>query len=243
MMATPVLVPNRQRERAFYTTVALLAALIVFVGFARTYYLKEFFGIRPLPLLVHFHGLIFTAWIVLFVVQTRLVATRRIKLHRTLGVAGGALATLMVVVGFATAIGAAKHGAAVTAGPPGVPPLVFLVVPFMDIVMFVVLAGAGFVWRRRSDIHKRMMLLATISILPPAVARMLITLHTPLNPLLFFGIPDVVLLGCIAYDCTTRRKLNPAYLWGGLILLASQPLRLMLGDTHAWLVFAQWLVK
>lgn len=242
-MAAPVLLPKRQRERAFYTTVAVLAALIVFVGFARTYYLKELFGIRPLPLLVHFHGLVFTAWIVLFFVQTRLVAVRRTDIHRKLGVAGGVLATLMVVIGFLTAINAARHGAAVTSGPPEIPRLVFLVVPLTDIVVFIVLAGAGFLWRRRPEIHKRMMLLATISIVPPAVARLLITMHQPVNLLLVFGIPDLVMLGCIAYDLTTRRKLNPAYLWGGLILLASQPLRLMLGGTHAWMSFAQWLVN
>jgi len=241
-MAAPVLVPHRHRERLF-SSIAVISALVVFVGFARTYYLKELFAIGPLPLLVHIHAAIFTAWIALFFVQARLVAARRTDIHRKLGVAGGLLAALMVTVGLATAINAARHGPSVTSGPPDIPPLVFLVIPLGDIFIFTLLVSAGFLWRRKPEIHKRLMLLATLAILPPAVARIPIALGLPLNPLIFFGIPDLIMFGCIGYDLMTRKRLNPAYLWGGVALLAWQPLRLMLGGTHAWMSFAQWLVR
>jgi hypothetical protein len=65
------------RDRWFFTGMALAAALTVFVGFARCYYLRSAFGGPPLPPLVHLHGVLFTAWILLFVTQTSLVAASR----------------------------------------------------------------------------------------------------------------------------------------------------------------------
>ncbi|HEV2617498.1 MAG TPA: hypothetical protein VGU63_12910 [Candidatus Acidoferrales bacterium] len=79
-------------DRRFYTWVAVAAALVVFAGFARTYYLKEFFGTRSLALLLHVHGLVMTLWFLLFLVQVRLVAAHRTDLHRRLGVFGALLA-------------------------------------------------------------------------------------------------------------------------------------------------------
>ena len=106
-------------ERRFYGLAALVAALIAFAGFARTYYLKGAFGSPALPGLVHLHGIVMTAWIVLFAVQASLVAARRVDLHRKLGIAGAALAALVVIVGVATAIEGARRG--VTPGPWGAP--------------------------------------------------------------------------------------------------------------------------
>lgn len=89
---------SRRRERVFYTCMAAAFAVTVFAGFARTYYLRPFFDPKPLVTILHLHGLVFTSWVVLLVVQTALVAKRRTDVHRRLGVAGAALAALMVVV-------------------------------------------------------------------------------------------------------------------------------------------------
>ena len=75
--AVPRHAQRRTLDRAFYTGMALAATLSVFVGFARTYYLRPQFQTTPLPLYLHIHGAVFTAWMVLFVVQTSLVAARR----------------------------------------------------------------------------------------------------------------------------------------------------------------------
>lgn len=243
-MASPSIVMNRVREHRFYTTLALLAALLVFVGFARTYFLKQFFESPELPALVHLHGLLFSSWIVLFVTQTTLVAAKRTDIHRKLGVLGLILALAMIVVGPLTAIEAAKHGpAAPSAAPPDIPPLVFLIIPLGDIAIFAPLVGLALYFRRKPEIHKRLMLLTAIVLLPPAVARIPALFHITTNPLVFFGIPDLILLGCIAYDYATTKKLSPVFLWGGLAILSWGPARLMLGPTHAWVSFAEWLVK
>jgi hypothetical protein len=118
----------------------------VFAGFARTYYLKDLFGKPPLPPLLHLHGALFTSWLVLLFSQVTLVAARRTEIHRRLGAAGGVLAALMIVVGTITAIHAARHGVTPPGGPP---PLVFLVIPLGDILMFSILVAAGFYYRRQ----------------------------------------------------------------------------------------------
>src|SRR5258708_37817452 len=75
-------------DRRLYPGVAIGTALITFIGFAQTYYLKVLFGTPPLRLLLHIHGLVMTTWFVLFFVQVRLIAVHRRDLHRRLGVAG-----------------------------------------------------------------------------------------------------------------------------------------------------------
>ena len=80
----------------FYPMIAFALAAFVIVGFSRTYYLRFLYDLPPMTLLVHLHGLVFTAWMALFVVQTRFVAANRVDLHMKLGIAGVVLAGLIV---------------------------------------------------------------------------------------------------------------------------------------------------
>ncbi|MDG2090365.1 MAG: hypothetical protein P8J61_04555 [Gammaproteobacteria bacterium] len=89
----------RSADRIFFPAIALFAAFIVIVGFGPSYYFKEFTDARELRLSVHLHGLVFSAWIILFIVQAFLVRTGNVSFHRKLGVFGVAIAALLVVVG------------------------------------------------------------------------------------------------------------------------------------------------
>ena len=230
-------VTGRRRERIFYIGMAVVAAVTVFAGFARTYFLKSYFGGPPLMPLLHVHGLVFTSWIVLLLTQTSLVAANRTDIHRRLGIAGGVIAALLVVIGALTAIIRASQGAA----PPGGPsPLVFLVIPLFDMLVFSSLAGAGFYFRRRADVHKRLMLLATLSILSAAIARLPFEILKA-GPLAFFGLTDLFILAVPLYDLITRRRVHRATAGAALLIVGSQPLRLMIGGTSAWMTFAAWL--
>ena len=229
---------NRRRERLFYTGMSVAFLFIVFAGFARTYYLRPYFGTPQLTPLLHLHGLIFTSWIVLLLTQTVLVAAKRTAVHRRLGWAGAALALLMILVGTTTAVVRAK----IIEVPPGSPsPLAFLTIPLGDMLVFALLIGAGFYYRRRPDVHKRLMLLATIAILPAAVARLPFDFIQQVGPLAFFGLPDLFVLVVLLYDLLTRGRPHRATVWGGLLLIVSHPLRLVVGNTQAWLSFATWL--
>jgi len=227
-----------RNDRLFYLSMSLVIVATVFVGFAPTYYLKSYFHAAPLPPLVHLHGLVFTSWILLFVTQTVLVAGRRIDLHRRLGFVGAVLAALLVVIGLTTAIVSARRNFA--AGNQGA--LTFLAIPFGDMLVFSVLVTAGIRYRRRAEAHKRLMLLATISILDAAIVRWPLAIMAA-GPVAFFGVTDLLIVAGLVYDLMSRRRVHPAYIWGGLLILASQPLRLAIAGTSAWLAFARALVQ
>lgn len=233
-MAVPAL--RRNVERRMYTIAALVAIAVVFAGFARTYYLKLAFDTPALTLVQQLHGLVMSSWFVLFLVQVQLVAKGRTDLHRRLGVVGGLLAVAVLAMGTTTAIVAARLG-----HTPGPPPLRFLAVPLGDMTVFAVLVGSALWFRRRSDIHKRLMLLSCIGILTAAIARI------PFAPFHAIGIPAFFLttyalvLSCVAYDTIRNRRLHPALGWGAAFIIVSWPLRLALSGSAAWLAFATWL--
>src|SRR5712691_1182248 len=238
MQATPAL-NRRRRERWFYISMSIAAVITVFAGFSRTYYLRPYFNTAPLMPLLHLHGLVFTSWLALFLIQTTLVAAHRTDIHRRLGILGGVIAGLMILIGPSTAVIRASQGATPV---PGVSPLSFLVVPLGDMFVFAILVGAGFHYRRRADVHKRLMLLATISILAAAIARLPFTIMQA-GPPAFFGLTDVFVVACILYDLITLKRIHRATALAALLIVASQPPRLLLGGTHAWLAFAGWLTN
>jgi hypothetical protein len=164
-----------QRDRVFYGSIAIALALTVFVGFGPTYYFPIFSRSPvstltggPVTPLVHVHAALFSAWVLLFIAQTILVAQRRLAAHRRLGIAGGVLAVMMVVVGTLTALKKAARGEA----PGGVDPHQFLMIPLSDIVFFGGFIGAALLMRRNKEAHKRLMLLAYVSIVVAAVGRL-----------------------------------------------------------------------
>ncbi len=238
-LVAPMAPGERRRDRWFFTGMALAVLLTVLAGFARTYYLGRFFGAEPISGLVHVHGVVFTLWVLLFVSQTSLIAAGRTDIHRRLGAAGAVLAGLMLVVGYLTAIEAARLGVTPPGGPP---PLNFLSVPLGTLSAFVILVAAGLYQRRRSETHKRLMLLATIALLAPALARFR-TLDLPGGPPMAIGGTCLFVLACMAYDRAAHGRVHPAFLWGGLLLMISLPLRFAIGRTDTWRSIAVWLTS
>jgi len=151
---------------------------------------------------------------------------------------GAAVAAAMVVVGTLTAINGLARGA----GPPGIPPRQFLAIPLFDMVVFAALVTAGIRARRDPQTHKRLMLLATIGILAAAIARWPLAIMQT-GPIAFFGINDLFLLPLLAFDLATRGRVHRATLVGALVILISQPLRLAISGTGAWLWFADLAVS
>jgi hypothetical protein len=239
MAATPRM-PGRVNDRRLYIFAAILIPLIVLAGFARTYYLKPFFATPDLPgRIVHLHGIIMTSWVILFIAQVWLVETRRTRVHQRLGILGGVLATLIVIVGILTALYAAARGGA----SPGPPALAFLIIPIGDMLIFSVLIGLALYYRRKLQVHKRLMLLAAINLLTPAIARIPLGFIINGGPLAFFGLTDLCLLACVAFDTIKHRRLHPVFLWGSIFLIVMQPLRLLLAGTNAWMSVAAALVR
>lgn len=225
-------------ERRFYTGMAIAILAVVFVGFARSFFLRPWFPDHPAPPERFFtvHGLAFAAWIVLLVTQASFVRAGRVDLHRRLGMAGAGLALAMLVLGVWGALIAAKRSTGFVDIP--VPPLQFLIVPFADLLLFATFVAYAIARRGDPQTHKRAMLLATISILGAAVARL--PGLAALGPPAFFGLTDLFIVAIGVWDWRTRGRLHPLTLWGGLALIVSQPLRLAVMGTEGWLAFARW---
>jgi hypothetical protein len=226
-----------RRDRLFYVGMAVALAVTAFVGFAPSYFLKPLF--RPasvLTPLMHVHGLLFAAWTLLLVVQTSLVAAHRTDLHRKLGVAGVGLALLMLAAGGMLALTSARNGLA----PSGLDPVTFLSIPLGALAMFAGFFGAAIVKRRRPATHKRLMLLATISIITPAIARLWFVHQRPPFAL---GLTNLFVLAAVAHDWWRDRRVHPVYIWGGLFILVSGPLRIAVGHTDLWHAIARMLLR
>ncbi len=240
MAVSTAALATRRRTRRFYVGMAVAFAITVFAGFSRSYFLKGWYGTPELSRLLHLHGLVFTTWVLFFVAQTALVASGRTYLHRRMGIGGAVLAALVIIVGTTVAIMRVKSG---RASPiPGVPALAFLAIPLFDMIVFAILVGTALYFRRRLEAHKRLMTLAMISLLAAPIARIHFPLLPP-GPPTFFGLADLFIVALLVYDLVTRRKVHPATIWGGLLVVASQPLRLVIAGTPAWMAFAGWLTR
>jgi hypothetical protein len=220
-------------DRLFFSVMALLILSIVIVGFAPTFYLAPLFPDRPAPAERFFYvkGVIFNAWFLLLPVQCGLIASRRVGLHRTLGIAGASIAVLMVISGI--------WGALIAAGRPGgfiavsAPPLMFLVEPFFDILTFASLVGLALIWRRDAASHKRLMMLGSLAMVDAALARMpfVSALHPILGPVV---VVVILVLALAAYDLIDKGRPHPVTLWAGGGLILSFPLRFLIGASATW---------
>ena len=231
-------------DRLFYSAMAVAMALTVVAGFGPTYYFRYLSGGPtttlsggPFTTAVSVHGALFTAWVLLFVVQTTLVARRQVAVHRRLGLVGVGLAAAMVGVGTYTAIEGAARGSA----PPGVDPLAFLAIPLFDIVLFSTFVIAAVIRRRDKETHKRLMLLAYVSIIVAAVARLPGVLL--IGPPAFFGLALMFIVAGAVYDRVSRGHVHRVYVWGGALFVASVPIRLLISGTSAWRAFAEFVTR
>ena len=221
-------------DRSTYIVAALACATIAVTGFARSYYLKSLFGWPPLPVLLHVHGVIMSSWFVLFFVQAYLIATHRVRLHRRLGIVGAVLALLVVVVGtYATVAATAREVRGHV-----VRQFHFLFgLNLVNLLVFAILVVSALALRIRPEFHKRLMLMATLSILAPAVARItLLFTHGPMIQLLAFYL---CVLTFVLIDTIRHRRLHPAFGLSGLLLIGSFHLTAVALGAKWWLPFVE----
>jgi hypothetical protein len=222
-------------ERRFFVGITAVIIAAILAGFAPTWFLRPWLhrpDMLPFTPLVWLHGLLFTGWALLFMTQVGLVSAGRLDVHRRLGMIGFALAIAMAVVGTLAAL----YGVARASGPPGIPPLSFLAVPLLSVPVFAGLILSGLHFRRRPDVHKRLMLLAMIAFLPPAVGRMPI-FAGPLGALV---VPTLFILALVVWDVKSRGRVQRATIWGGLANFAAFLTPMLIWNSQPWLGFARW---
>jgi hypothetical protein len=225
---------GRTGEHLFFGGMSGLVALVVFIGFARTYYLAAMFDAKPLTApIVHVHGAVFTCWVALLVVQTSLVGTGHTSTHRRLGLLGLGLAPLMVVLGVLVADEMLNRTAAI----PGFgSPLIFAVA-LSEIAGFAVPVFFGFRLRRRSAFHKRLILIGTIATTTAGFGRWPVPflLHKPLPAMLAAFTLLLLLMG---FDLLSTRRVHRATALGGAWVVFIELTGFAVGHTAAWQAFA-----
>lgn len=230
----------RRKLRAddlYFGAMVLLIVGTVFLGFARTYYLAGIYHTHVRNLLIGVHGAVFTAWIVLLVVQTTLVARRNIALHRKLGIFGGGLAVAMVGLGVA----AATDSLALGFTPPGFPlgPVVFFCIAISNISKFAVLIFFAIWLRSNGPAHKRLVLLAIVPLMGPAFGRWPFAFAHAHQGL----IGNLMMLSLVVFDLSTIRRIHRATLLGLLFLIVAGALTVPIARSAAWHTFATFALN
>ncbi len=220
-----------QRRPVRYAWAALACAAVAFAGFARSYYLKGVFGSARLNVTVHIHALIMSAWCLVFIAQTWLVAARRVVWHRRLGVVAALLAVLLIAMGVGlTLAGVAREGRAHTIGKFHY----LLGINLVNLLLFGGLIAAALTLRHRPPVHKRLMLLAAVTLLAPAVARIaLLFTHRPLAQFLAFY---ACVAACVIFDTVRHRRLHPVLAWAALLVIGAFHLTFLAVQSTAWMV-------
>jgi hypothetical protein len=223
-------------DRQFFPWLALFLGLLVFAGFAPSFYLHALFH-RPLPAskLIQFHGALMTGWILLFLAQTFLVETGRLSWHRQIGIAGIAYAALIVPIGcMATLYLAQREIRAHSASVPS--QLNVLGLELTQMLLFAGLVLAGVLLRNRGDFHKRMMAMASLCILPNAIVRLILLSNINVlgSNLVILTIWALLVLCIIGIDAYRLRRLHPAFAWSGSLAIAALYLAWLGSTTVAW---------
>lgn len=231
-----VSIPRAVKPRYYYVGMAAFMCLMVLVGFWPTFFSQVLIGIPDRHWIVHLHGWIFVGWMVLLVTQVILAASGRTQAHRSLGTLGAVYGFLVLAMGIVVAIAAPvirfKTGDQSLDESAG-----FMIIPLGDMVLFAGFFISAVVYRRRPEIHKRLILLATTALLFAAVGRMQF-MPLPVGTVLWFS---PVLIG-MAYDKWTRGKVHPVY-WMGLAAMVIGMMRLALLESELWLPIGRALVR
>jgi hypothetical protein len=236
-MNTQSIALPRARARSFYVALAALVAAIALAGFWRSYFgpLLVFGGIEALPL-VHFHVVVYVGWLALFVAQAAFAAVDRIDLHVKLGRVGIGYGWFVVAVGLL--VGFAMFVVRVRAGAEA-EAIGRLFGPVLDMVVFAPLFAAAVHYRRRPELHKRLMILAMVTLLVPAVSRMRAFLPSLALVQLVWSAP---ILLAMVYDYAKHRIVHPIYVFGLVLLLLESPaVRAAARASSAWRSFGAWL--
>ena len=230
--------PTRVRIGSFYSWIALICVLTAFLGFVPTYWAPLAAGKFQANPVVHLHGLFFFGWTVFFLVQSSLPQAGQMTLHRGLGLLGISLATVMVMLGLLAALNSLETAVAFNAAHAGES---FLIVPLVGIATFAVLMALAIANIRRPEVHKRLMLVATVSILGAPAARPVLTwvLNVPPGPppvsINWINVPCLMLVVVAAiYDWRTRGRPHPVYLITLPVLLFLTWVVMPISETPAW---------
>jgi hypothetical protein len=190
--------PRLQPDDIFFPAMAMLILTIVFIGFAQSYFLAGMVGAKLPNKLVHIHGALFVLWVLFLLAQTLLAASGEIRWHMRLGVVGLVMPPVMVGVAVLTLIDSIRRSGT------DLPPELIFTSDLEEVLLFAAYTMAGVMMRRNAAAHKRLMILGTMAMLGPAIARFPIDSGALGIIGIYVTLPTIV----VAYDFWSRRRLH-----------------------------------
>jgi len=227
-------------ERGYFTVSAILLATLTVAGFTPHYLAPKAFppGLFPslTPLLV-VHAVLMASWIAIYLSQSVLISAGRVAWHRSLGVVGVAVAVLIITIGCMSTLAPAAR-AVVSHAPDMRARLNVLGLETVQMLLFGGFVVAAVMLRTRAAFHKRLMLLATLCILPNAIVRLSFMGVLPLrtNPEVLVAWV-LMTLGFLAFDRLRIGRLHPAFARGAPIAIGALVLAQLVSTTGAWIEF------
>jgi len=224
-----------RRHPAFFPALSSVLIVLVFLGFAPTYYLRPV-SAGPIPAYLHVHGAAMTAWFLLLLVQTALIAAHRRGAHRRLGIAGACVAVVIVVLNPLVVVWSVPH---LMAGNGSTQLTALIVVADLILVgIFAALVGLAIRWRRYPEIHSRMLVLASLAVSGPALGRLSLNLAgTPLPGVIaLMSLPLLV----VVHDRVMMKWVHPVTGWGATAIAGSTLISIAIANTAAGAAIVQW---
>lgn len=243
---TPNLRIEHSHNRRFFTWISVAMIALSLAAFMPS--IAHPSG-RPAPVsgLAAAHGIVFLAWLFLFLIQSRVVASRHIKLHRRLGLSSIFFLALMIPLGYTTTIAMVRRGFDLSGDlRVGHDPSYEAVFPLFNVLIFALLVIAALLFRHRPQIHKRLMLFANIELMPAPLAHLIG--HTPslasLPPAIVMIPISILVIAAIARDWLTARRIHPLTWCLASLRILSGPLEAgPIGSSAAWHHFVYWLAR
>jgi uncharacterized membrane protein len=215
---------------------------VVIIGFWKTFIVPSYEGTFTAPPVIYIHGALLFLWVLFLVFQSVLVRRKKLHLHRKLGWAGPALAISVAVSTMATGVYVLKRDLAAGGGHTAVSGLLGT---FTTPIIFVALVAAGIVYRRRPEIHKRLMLLAMISVIWAAFGRFRHYFPPFEESLLVFQgiIPTSMVLVVMFWEKISVKQIHPIYFYVGIPLMIETAFEIYFFDSPGWQTIANWLAS
>ena len=226
---------DRSSRSPFFARASWALLAIVLIGFAPTFYLREAFGMPSFPPYVLAHGALLTLWFAWFCLQTTSVRFGRVDLHRRLGVVGAALAVPVAFSGVQVALGYGPRQLSVYGAEATDVARVSMVAwgNAGMLAAFVALFSVAVAKRRVADVHRRLMYLSAVGLMPPALARIARNPIRELPEPLIMGGGLAVLIGSLAlFDLVRRGRPHRATVLGGGALGAALVVSVGIGLTE-----------
>lgn len=231
---------KRNRKSKFFLILGIIGLFAVLAGFLKPFILPVTNGNFKAPLIIYVHGLFAAIWVILFVIQSTLIQTNKLKVHKELGYLGLAIALGAAITIIPVSLYQVKRELDLGLDQTAVSGIVGAVT---TAIMFLSLVAAAVILRFKAPAHKRLMALATIVLLWPAWFRFRHLFPSVPNPEIWFAVvlADSFIILAIFWDLIINKKVHWVFLYVGPVIILEHTVEVILFDSKPWRQIANFL--